>query len=214
MSFIAGFQLGSQLYESENSLVFRASREIDGLPVVIKILKNSYPTLAELAHYRQEFEITQSVSHPGVVQSYELRRHEKTLLIVFEDFGGMSVSNLLEDRALSLEEFFDTAIQITNALEFLHRGRIIHKDINPSNIVINPATGEVKIVDFGIASRFSTQRTVIKAPNELEGTLAYMSPEQTGRMNRSLDYRTDFYSLGATFYEMVTRVRSFDADDK
>ena len=100
MSFIAGFQLGSQLYESENSLVFRATQDIDSLPVVIKILKNSYPTLAELAHYRQEFEITQSVSHPEVIRSYELRRHEKTLLIVFEDFGGMSVSNLLEDRAL------------------------------------------------------------------------------------------------------------------
>ena len=214
MSFIAGFQLGSQLYESENSLVFRATQDIDSLPVVIKILKNSYPTLAELAHYRQEFEITQSVSHPEVIRSYELRRHEKTLLIVFEDFGGMSVSNLLEDRALSLEEFFDTAIRITNALGFLHRSRIIHKDINPSNLIVNPATGEVKIIDFGIASRFSTERTVIKAPNVLEGTLAYMSPEQTGRMNRSLDYRTDFYSLGATFYQMITRARPFDADDE
>jgi predicted ATPase/class 3 adenylate cyclase len=214
MAFIAGFQLGSQLYESENSLVFRATRDVDGLPVIIKILKNSYPTLAELAHYRQEFEITQSVSHPGVIRSYELRRHEKTLLIVFEDFGGMSVSKLLEDRTLSLEEFFETAIQITNAVEFLHRGRIIHKDINPSNLVINPATGEVKIIDFGIASRFSLERTVIKAPNVLEGTLAYMSPEQTGRMNRSLDYRTDFYSLGATFYEMIARARPFDADDE
>ena len=214
MSFIAGFQLGSQLYESENSLVFRATRDVDGLPVVIKILKNSYPTLADLAHYRQEFEITQSVSHPGVIRSYELRRHDKTLLIVFEDFGGMSVSNLLKDRALSLEEFFETAIQITNALGYLHRSRIIHKDTNPSNLVINPATGEVKIIDFGIASRFSIERTIIKAPNVLEGTLAYMSPEQTGRMNRSLDYRTDFYSLGATFYEMIARARPFGADDE
>ena len=214
MSFIAGFQLRDQLYESKKSLVFRAIRDADGLPVVIKILKSSYPTLAELAHYRQEFEITQSVIHPGLIRSSELHRHEKTLLIVFEDFGGMSLHNLLEDRALSLDEFFETARQVTTALEYLHRNRIIHKDINPSNLIINPGTGEVKIIDFGIASRFSTERPVIKAPDVLEGTLAYMSPEQTGRMNRSLDYRTDFYSLGATFYEMITRTRPFDADDE
>lgn len=183
MSFIPGFQLRGQLYESKKSLVFRAIRDSDGLPVVIKILKSSYPTRAELAHYRQEFEITQSVSHLGLIRSYELHRHEKTLLIVFEDFGGMSVRNLLNDRELSLDEFYEAAFQVTKALDFLHRGRIIHKDINPSNLVINPGTGEVKIIDFGIASRFSAERPMIKAPNVLEGTLAYMSPEQTGRMN-------------------------------
>jgi predicted ATPase/class 3 adenylate cyclase/tRNA A-37 threonylcarbamoyl transferase component Bud32 len=214
MSFIPGFQLRAPLYESKKSLVCRAIRDTDALPVVIKILKSSYPTLAELAHYRQEFEITQSISHPGLIRSYELHRHEKTLLIAFEDLGGMSVGNLLKDRALSIDEFFETAIRVTIALGFLHRSRIIHKDINPSNLVINPGTGEVKIIDFGIASRFSTERPVIKDPGVLEGTLAYMSPEQTGRMNRSLDYRTDFYSLGATFYEMITRTRPFDADDE
>ena len=80
--------------------------------------------------------------------------------------------------------------------------------------MINPSTGEVKIIDFGISTRFSTEHPVMKSPEVLEGTLAYMSPEQTGRMNRSLDYRTDFYSLGATFYEMLTRSRPFDADDE
>ena len=100
------------------------------------------------------------------------------------------------------------------ALGQVHRAHIIHKDINPSNLVINPGTGEVKIIDFGIATRFSTEHPVMKSPEVLEGTLAYMSPEQTGRMNRSLDYRTDFYSLGATFYEMLTGSRPFDADDE
>ncbi|WP_426612522.1 AAA family ATPase [Bradyrhizobium sp. McL0616] len=214
MSSIPGFQLRERLYESKNSLVLRAIRDIDGLPIVIKMLKNEYPTLGELAHYRQEFKITQGVSHPGLIRSYELLRHEKTLIIAFEDFGGMSVSDLLRDRALSLDEFLETAIQITIALGYLHREHIIHKDITPSNLIINPGTGETKIIDFGIATRFSTERPGIKCPEVLEGTLAYMSPEQTGRMNRSLDYRTDFYSLGATFYEMIARTRPFDADDE
>jgi predicted ATPase/class 3 adenylate cyclase len=213
MSFIQGFQFRERLYESSNSLVLRAIRDGDGLPVVIKILKNDYPTAAELARYRREFELTERLDIPGVIRSYELRRHEKTLLIVFEDFGGMSVRHLLRDRALSLDEFIEAAIQIAAALGRLHREHIIHKDITPQNLVINPGTGQVKIIDFGISTEFPTERPVMKGPEVLEGTLDYMSPEQTGRMNRSLDYRTDFYSLGATFYEMLTRSRPFEVDD-
>ena len=213
MSFIHGFQIRERLHESKRSLVLRAIRDTDGLPVVIKVLKNDYPTSAELARYRHEFDITHSLDLAGVIRSYELRRHEKTLLMVLEDFGGMSVGSLLRDRPLSLDEFLDTAIQATVALGHVHRAQIIHKDINPSNLVINPGTGEVKIIDFGIATRFSVEHPVLMNPTVLEGTLAYMSPEQTGRMNRSLDYRTDLYSLGATFCEMLTRSPLFDATD-
>jgi predicted ATPase/class 3 adenylate cyclase/tRNA A-37 threonylcarbamoyl transferase component Bud32 len=214
MSFIHGFQVRERLYESKYSIVLRAIRDNDELPVVIKILKSDYPSTAELARYRWEFEITQGLELTGVIRSYELRRHEKTLLILFEDFGAMSVADLLRDRPLSLDEFIETATQVTTALGLLHSAHIIHKDINPSNLVINPSTGEVKIIDFGISTRSSKERPVTKAPEVLEGTLPYMSPEQTGRMNRSLDYRTDFYSLGATFYEMLTRSQPFDADDQ
>jgi predicted ATPase/class 3 adenylate cyclase/tRNA A-37 threonylcarbamoyl transferase component Bud32 len=213
MSFIHGFQIRERLHESKRSLVLRAIRDTDGLPVVIKVLKNDYPTTAELARYRHEFDITHSLDLAGVIRSYELRRHEKTLLMVLEDFGGMSIGSLLRDRPLSLDEFLDTAIQATVALGHVHRAQIIHKDINPSNLVINPGTGEVKIIDFGISTRFSVEHPVLMNPTVLEGTLAYMSPEQTGRMNRSLDYRTDLYSLGATFYEMLTRSPLFEAND-
>jgi predicted ATPase/class 3 adenylate cyclase len=213
MSFVAGYHIGEKLYESRNSLVFRAVRDEDALPVVIKILKNDYPTPTELARYRREFEATRSLNIPGVIRSYEQRRHEKTLLIVFEDFGGRSVRELLAERPLSLNEFLDAAIQVVEAIGQLHHARIIHKDINPSNLVINPGTGEVKIIDFGTSTRFTTEHPVLRRPEVLEGTLAYMSPEQTGRMNRPLDYRTDFYSLGATFYEMLTRKPPFEADD-
>ncbi len=104
-------------------------------------------------------------------------------------------------------------MRIADLLGAIHAGNIIHKDINPSNIVYNPTTGQVKIIDFGISTVLSRENPTLSNPNVLEGTLAYMSPEQTGRMNREIDYRTDFYSLGATFYELLTGRLPFDTGD-
>lgn len=213
MALVEGFRIGERLYETENSLVFRATRQDDLLPVVIKILKNDYPTPAELTRYRREFEITNTLEIPGVIRSYEQRRHEKTLLIVMEDFGGTSIQKVLLERPLSIDEFLDAAVQVATALGRLHAKGVMHKDISPANVCVNLSTGQVKLIDFGIASSFSTEHPVFKSPEVMEGTIAYMSPEQTGRMNRPLDYRTDFYSLGATFYQMLTRQRPFEAGD-
>jgi predicted ATPase/GAF domain-containing protein len=105
------------------------------------------------------------------------------------------------------------AANVTAILGEIHAGNIIHKDINPSNIILHPETGQVKIIDFGLSTVLTRESTTLKSPNVLEGTLAYMSPEQTGRMNRSLDYRTDFYSLGATFYELLTHQLPFESTD-
>ena len=105
------------------------------------------------------------------------------------------------------------AIPITSILGEIHAANIIHKDINPSNIVFNPATEQLKIIDFGISTILTRENPALKNPNVLEGTLAYISPEQTGRMNRSLDYRSDFYGLGATFYELLAHQVPFDATD-
>lgn len=95
----------------------------------------------------------------------------------------------------------------------IHASNIIHKDINPANIVFNPETEIIKIIDFGISTQLTRENPTLKNPNVLEGTLAYTSPEQTGRMNRSLDYRTDFYSLGVTFYELLTGQLPFESTD-
>ncbi len=130
-----------------------------------------------------------------------------------EDFGGESLKIWMQQQKFSIEEFLRIAIATTESLQQIHSANIIHKDINPSNIVFNPASGELKIIDFGISSQLTRENYTIKNPNILEGTLAYMSPEQTGRMNRSLDYRTDFYSLGATFYELLTYQLPFDTND-
>ncbi|WP_445241875.1 ATP-binding protein [Microcoleus vaginatus] len=120
---------------------------------------------------------------------------------------------MLDGRPLALPEFLHLAIQITEALGKVHQKKVIHKDINPSNIVLNPQTGQLKIIDFGLSTILSQENTTLKSPHLLEGTLAYISPEQTGRMNRAIDYRTDFYSLGVTFYELLTNQLPFESVD-
>ncbi|HEY9834436.1 MAG TPA: AAA family ATPase [Stenomitos sp.] len=112
-----------------------------------------------------------------------------------------------------MSEFLPLAIQITQTLEGLYQNRVIHKDIKPQNILINPETKQIKIIDFSISSLLPRENLVLQNPNGLEGTLAYMSPEQTGRMNRGIDYRTDFYSLGVTFYQLLTGQLPFWSPD-
>jgi len=213
MFILSGYQTLRQIYESANSLVYRAIRTSEGQLVILKLLKQDYPTPEELVRYRQEYEITHKLRIEGVCRSLSLEKYQNTFVIVFEDFGGESLKSCMNNRLLNLEEFLQLAIATTASLAQVHTANIIHKDINPSNIVYNPDTKQLKIIDFGISTVLSRENQALKNPNALEGTLAYMSPEQTGRMNRSLDYRTDFYSLGVTFYEMLTKKLPFETTD-
>ncbi|NCS01078.1 MAG: AAA family ATPase [Microcystis aeruginosa G13-11] len=207
------YQLVEKIYESPNSLVYRATLNQNNQPIVIKILKENYPTPSELTRYKQEYEITRSLNVDNIVKSYDLQRYENSLVILFEDCGGQSLKLLVSQSKLSLEEFLMIAIKITEGLAAIHKANIIHKDINPSNIVYNPKTGQLKIIDFGISTRLSQELITLVPPHQLEGTLAFIAPEQTGRMNRGLDYRSDFYSLGVTFYELLTHQLPFPITD-
>ena len=206
MISLAGIAVKAKIDESSHSLIYRGIREEDHQPVILKVLKQDYPTPQELIRYKQEYQITRSLNLAGVVKAYGLEEYQRTSVIILEDFGGKSLKQLLDEPGweLSLKDFLDLAIKITEILGEIHNSNVIHKDINPANIILNPETGEVKIIDFGISSQLTWENPTLQPPNILEGTLAYISPEQTGRMNRSLDYRTDFYSLGVTFYELLT----------
>jgi predicted ATPase/signal transduction histidine kinase/tRNA A-37 threonylcarbamoyl transferase component Bud32 len=212
MITIANYQITEQIYESANSLIYRGRRHDDNQPVILKMLKENYPTPEELTRYRQEYEITKSLNLDGVIKTYDLKKSQNTLVIVLEDFGGESLKQLMTERGLTVKEFLPLAIQIADSLGLIHAANIIHKDINPSNLVFNPNTNQLKMIDFGIATVLPRENPLLKNPNQLEGTLAYISPEQTGRMNRALDYRTDLYSLGLTFYEMLTGQLPFNSD--
>ena len=147
------------------------------------------------------------------INAYGIEKYQNTLVIILEDFGGESLKQLMAERSLTVKEFLPLAIQMADSLGNIHAANIIHKDINPANIVWNHTTNQFKIIDFGIASRLPRENPTLKNPEQLEGTLAYISPEQTGRINRSMDYRTDLYSLGVTFYEILTGQLPFTATD-
>ncbi|MCW6050862.1 AAA family ATPase [Lyngbya sp. CCAP 1446/10] len=213
MLSIPGVAAQTLLYESANSLVYRAIREADNQPIILKLLKESYPTPQELVRYRTEYRITQELKEAGIVQVYDLQKYQNSLVMFVEDFGGESLTIWMQQRKLTLDKFLQIAIATTEALGQIHRANIIHKDINPSNIVYKPETEQLKIIDFGISTQLSRETPILKNPGVLEGTLAYISPEQTGRMNRTLDYRTDFYSLGVTFYELLTGKLPFETED-
>lgn len=213
MFYLPGIVVRTKIYESAASLVYRGIREESEQPIIIKLLKQEYPTAEELSRYRTEYQITKSLNLPGVVRVYELQKYKNSLVMILEDFGGDSLQFLLQQKSLNLIEFLQISIAITESLAQIHSANIIHKDINPSNIVFNPVTQALKIIDFGISTQLSRENPNITDPNILEGTLAYISPEQTGRMNRTIDYRTDFYSLGVTFYELLTNQLPFATTD-
>lgn len=204
MLALPNVEVHAQIYSSANSLVYRGTSQPENTPVILKVLKQGYPSPSELTRYKQEYEITRSLNVDGVIKVYSQQAYQRTLVMVLEDFGGESLEKLRHSSPelyspMPLAEFLGLAIQLSEILGSIHAAQIIHNDINPNNIILNPATGIVKIIDFGITTRFARTNPSFKNPHGLEGTLGYISPEQTGRMNRMLDYRTDFYSLGVSF---------------
>ncbi|OUL31717.1 ATP-binding sensor histidine kinase [Nostoc sp. 106C] len=214
---IPGYRIIEELYNGSRTLVYRAVRETDSLPIAIKLLKNPYPSFHELLSFRNQYTIAKNLNSPLIVQTYSLEPYQNGYALVMEDFGGTSLKNYFDDvqtlHITSVQEFLLIAVALCNTLDILYRDRIIHKDIKPANILINPQTKQVKLIDFSIASLLPRETQTLVNPNVLEGTLAYISPEQTGRMNRGIDYRTDFYSLGVTFYELLTRELPFASND-
>ncbi|MEG3931117.1 AAA family ATPase [Microcoleus sp. T3_B1] len=218
---LSGYQITEQLYVGTRTLVYRGIRTRDQYPVVIKLLRNEYPTFNELIQFRNQYTIAKNLDFPHIVKPLTLEVYQNSYALVMEDFGGVSLSTYLQtatnqtqpSQALPLAEFLQLAIQLTDIIQYLYQNRVIHKDIKPANILINPDTKQIQLIDFSIASLLPRETQEIQNPNILEGTLAYLSPEQTGRMNRGIDYRSDFYSLGVTFYELLTGQLPFISDD-
>ncbi len=211
---ISGYKINSLIYESALSGVYRGYCESDFQPVILKILKLEYPTPEAIARYKLEYEVCKQLSHiDGVIKAYEFIKSQRFRCITFEDFGGESLRILKSSRIFNLAEILEIATQVAGILSEIHGANVIHKDINPSNIIFNPRTSQVKIIDFSISNILSRENPTIRNPNTLEGTLAYMSPEQTGRMNRNLDNRSDLYSLGVTLYELICDRLPFESSD-
>ncbi|MEG4348338.1 AAA family ATPase [Microcoleus sp. LAD1_D3] len=212
---LTDYQILGCIYSGTRTLVYRGTRLCDQKPVAIKVLRNEYPSFSELLHFRNQYTIAKNLNLPGIIETYSLEPYRNSYALIVEDFGGISLKEWTGKgkTVQSLVDFFQIAIDLSNTLDILYRHRIIHKDIKPANILINPETKQIKLIDFSIASLLPRETQMLMSPNVIEGTLSYLSPEQTGRMNRGLDYRTDFYSLGVTFYELLTGKLPFQSSD-
>ena len=207
------YHFNTIIYESAHTTVYRGIRKSDQLPVIIKMLKDTFPSPEDITRYQREYEITNRFDHEGIIKLYDLIKFQSGLMIISEDFGGQSLKSILLSHTFSTSQFLRLVIPITKIIEEIHSAGIIHKDITNANIIYNLDTDQLKIIDFGVSSEFPRDKKAIYQSEVIEGTLSYISPEQTGRMNRPVDYRTDFYSMGVCFYELLTHRLPFVTDD-
>ncbi|MGD1809284.1 ATP-binding protein [Dapis sp. BLCC M126] len=213
---LTDYEIGDLIHESERTVVYRGVSKANSQPVVIKLMRNQFPSFTELVQFRNQYTIARNLHIEGIVKPLAIEYYQNGYALIMPDFGGISLGEYYQKllpQTKDISRFLDIAIQIAEIIYKLHKNRIIHKDIKPANILINPQTKQVKIIDFSISTLLPKETQTIQTPNVLEGTLAYISPEQTGRMNRGIDYRSDFYSLGVTFFEMLNKVLPFETTD-
>jgi predicted ATPase/signal transduction histidine kinase/tRNA A-37 threonylcarbamoyl transferase component Bud32 len=210
---LEGFTLGDLLDDGANSAVYRARDEENDRSVVIKTYADAYPSAEAVARMEHEFDIGKGIHAPHVVGYYGLESYASNRALIVEDFGATSLARVVEQGPLDLRSFLHVARESALALEELHSNEVVHRDVSPSNILWNQDTGEVKIGDLGLATLIPRSKEALVNPGRLQGTLAYISPEQTGRMNRVVDFRTDFYSLGATLWYALTGAPPFSEKD-
>ncbi|WBL15500.1 ATP-binding sensor histidine kinase [Sutcliffiella sp. NC1] len=192
--------------ENSTSIMYKGYATRENKLILLKSAKQPTHTLQEVASRIHEYHITKDLRMDGIINPIKLEKHLNEPYIILEYFPGVTLREMLKDKKqLDLSKFLSIAIKLTAALINLHKEQIIHKNINPDNIVIHRTTGQIKLTGFYYATTLKkeNQRHNI-TPNEIEGQLPYISPEQTGRMNRSVDYRADLYSLGVVLYEMIT----------
>lgn len=214
MIHLDGYNIIEEISTDINSIVLRGIRNLDNCPVIIKLLNKEYPSTKELSNFIREYEIMVRLIGDGLIKAYTTEKYNNSAAIIMEDIGGESVDKVLNSIKLDIMEKISLAIKMTECLIQLHKQNIIHKDVNPSNFIWNYKTNQVKIIDFGISAELIREASQFINLNVLEGSLNYLSPEQTGRINRPVDYRTDLYSLGVSFYELFTERLPFEAKDE
>ena len=200
-----------QIHAGSRSKLYRCRR--DGADVVLKLNQAEMPGAGPAASARHEFAALRDVKQPGIVRVLGLVDTGRGLALAMEDAGDSNLARRIHAGPLSITAFLDIAVQLAEAVRQLHDARIIHRDIHPANVVWHSAREVATLCDFAIARTLPTLVMDSPHPHQLEGTLPYMSPEQTGRTGRSVDWRADLYSLGATFYEMLTGAPPFAGRD-
>jgi len=214
MHEIPGFQTQDKIFESNHTVIYKAIRKGDDLPVVLKILHGEYPSPEEINRFQNEFNIIKKLEDiRGVIGAHHIEKYQNTLVMVLEDFQARSLDQYLTNQSLSFEDCLNISIHISSIIDDIHKQNIIHANIYPANILINDSGDQIKIIDFGAAAEISRKHPILSNVDLKWIHLAYASPELTGRMNRSVDYRTDFYSFGITLYELLSGKKPFYSED-
>ncbi len=184
-----------------------------GSPSVLLLAPAStQPALATLKKIEHEYSLKEELDSAWAVRPVDLSEQRGRTMLVLEDPGGETLDRFLPGP-METTLFLRLAVGLATALGELHKRELIHKDVKPANILVNPVTGKLRLMGFGIASRLPRERQAPEPPEFIAGTLPYMAPEQTGRMNRSIDSRSDLYAFGVTLYEMLTGTLPFTASD-
>lgn len=203
------------LRESADFTLYRGPKHDDTSPVLAIVLSTEQPSPHSIRRLEHEYSFAAKLDPACAAKPLAITRHEGRAILVLKDPGGEPLDRILErdqGQPLDLTRFLRTAIGLAKTLGQVHRHGLIHKDIKPANVLVDD-TGNAWLTGFGIASQLPHERQSPEAPEFIAGTLAYMAPEQTGRMNRSIDSRSDLYSLGVTLYEMLTGSLPFAASD-
>ena len=205
-----------EVLSEDSGLVFCRGRR-DGAEgrrdgVLIVLPASEQPTPATIERLTHEYSLKDELDSTWAVRPLELVRSRGRTILMLEDLGGELLSKCA-GMPMEVGSFLRIAVGVAAAVGKVHQRGLVHKDIKPANILANTAIGEIRLTGFGIASRLPRERQPPDPPEIIAGTLAYMAPERTGRMNRSIDSRSDLYSLGVTLYEMLTGGLPFTASD-
>ncbi len=213
MISVPGYSNLQSIHQSTRTLVYSATRTDDGEKVILRQLRPNFTSPDLVAQYKREFELLKNLDSSEVIKVIDQIDYNGSPILVMENFSGLSLAHIVSSQDIGLKEAISVTKSIASALEYIHSKSIVHKDINPANIIYNKNTRALKLIDFGISLTLSPGSIKPEPNSILEGTLAYLSPEQSGRINRSVDYRSDFYSLGATLYHLSTGSPPFTSKD-
>jgi hypothetical protein len=200
------------LWEDGEFVLSRGAWDGEPFPLLAVMPSSGEPSPETLARLQHACALREELDPAWAARPLRLETHQGRLTLLVEDPGGEPLLRLMR-RPWEIASFLRLAIGIAKALGQVHQRGLIHKDIKPANVLVNCVTGQVWLMGFGIASRLPRERQTLAPPEEIAGTLAYMAPEQTGRMNRSIDFRSDLYALGVTLYEILTGELPFTASD-
>ncbi|HIE3578442.1 TPA: EAL domain-containing protein [Legionella anisa] len=213
MISISGYALCEKMRRNHNIDTYYALRLKDRCRVLLKTPNKFHSSSENLAILQHEFHLLNMIETPTIIKAYDFLQNTQAPVLILEDVKGQLLTSYLLMHQLNIGDFFNLALQLVDILGELHQRQIIHKEINPSNIVIDPENMVLKLVDLSASTKLTEETFDYLNLSEFEEGLAYISPEQTGRINRPIDYRTDFYSLGITFYEMLANQLPFQAVD-